>query len=201
LLAGEEKSDKGDNDFNRKIAYKPQDIEAEHIRVRDLFKEINKEILMSELWFKLKINEIENMYLDELNTGTLQKVLVAKTLATDAELYILDEPSAFLDVEERLNIAKIIQTIIAKRRKTAFVVDHDILFIDFISDKLIVFSGEPGVSGVCTKPKDKKTGMNEFLKILNVTYRKDLKSSRPRVNKLDSAKDKEQKKIGNYYIY
>jgi len=201
LLAGEEKSDTKNNDFSRKIAYKPQDIEAEHITIRELFKGTNNEVLMSELWFKLKINEIENLYLDELNTGTLQKVLIAKTLATDADLYILDEPSAFLDVEERLNIAKIIQTIIAKRKKTAFIVDHDILFIDFISDRLIVFSGQPGVSGVCTKPKDKKTGMNEFLKILNVTYRKDIRSSRPRINKLDSAKDKEQKKAGNYYIY
>jgi ATP-binding cassette subfamily E protein 1 len=201
LLAGAEKEDNETNVFNMRMSYKPQDFDAEHVRVKEFFKGVNQEILMSELWFKLKINEIEELFLDELNTGTLQKIMIAKALSTDAEIYLLDEPSAFLDVEERINVAKIIQSIIAKRKKVAFVVDHDILFVDFISDKIIVFDGKPGEEGFCTKPKDKKGGMNQFLKILDVTYRKDLKSGRPRVNKLNSAKDKEQKAEGNYYIY
>ncbi len=202
LLTGDEYSDdKNNSTLNKTMAYKPQDIYSEHIKVKDFFKNTNTELLMSEIWFKLKINEIEDLYLDELNTGTLQKIWIAKILATNADLYLLDEPSAFLDVEEKLNIAKIVQSIIAKRKKAAFIVDHDILFIDFISDKLLVFDGEPGKNGFCTKPKEKKAGMNEFLKILNITYRKDAKSGRPRVNKFDSAKDKEQKRSSNYYIY
>jgi len=201
LLAGVEKEDNEINVFNKRMSYKPQDFDGEHVKVREFLKGVNQEILMSELWFKLKINEIEDLYLDELNMGTLQKIMIAKTLTTDAEIYLLDEPSAFLDVEERINIAKIIQSIIAKRKKVAFVVDHDILFVDFVSDKIIVFDGKPGIEGFCTKPKDKKRGMNQFLKILDVTYRKDLKSGRPRVNKLNSTKDKEQKADGNYYIY
>jgi len=188
---------------NLKFANKPQslmlsDNEME-LNVMLYLKDTNPEIL-KDLWNKLNIERIKSYKLKELNGGDLQKVITVKTLATDANVYLLDEPSAFLDVEERLNVAKAIRNVIFGKNKVAFVVDHDILFLDFISDATIIFSGTPAKKGEATKIINKKEGMNNFLELLNMTYRKDPVTKRPRINKLNSTKDKEQKKIKKYYL-
>ena len=202
LLANVEIPDNTKLDFNMKIAYKPQSlmlIENKDLTVREYLKNTNQEILKTELWGKLSLERISNYKLGDLNGGDLQKVFVAKALAEDADIYLLDEPSAFLDVEERLNVAKAIRNIILKRKKVVFVVDHDILFIDYISDKIMVFEGTPGIKGFASKPLNKKEGMNKFLKMIDITYRKDPQTKRPRINKKGSVKDNEQKSTGNYY--
>jgi len=157
--------------------------------------------LLKDLWNKLNIERIKMYKLGELNGGDLQKVITTKVLATNANVYLIDEPSAFLDVEERLNIGKAIRNIILEKNKVAFVVDHDILFLDFISDAILMFSGTPGQQCHASNIMNKKEGMNKFLKILNITYRKDPITKRPRINKQNSSKDKDQKLAGNYYSF
>ncbi len=203
LIAGLEKPDNTTFFNDLQISYKPQSLKLEdkNITVMELLKNTNQELLQTELWGKLNLEKIKDYKLSELNGGDLQKVFISKCLATDADIYLIDEPSAFLDVEERLNVAKAIRNIIYKRKKAGFIVDHDILFIDYISDKVLVFEGIPAKRGFAHQPENKINGMNKFLKLLNITYRKDPNSKRPRVNKLDSTKDKEQKISGNYYIY
>lgn len=187
-----------------KFSYKPQSLmltkEQMELPVMLYLKDCNSEIL-KDLWNKLNIERIKMYKLNELNGGDLQKVIVTKSLATDANVYLIDEPSAFLDVEERLNVAKAIRNVIFGKNKVAFVVDHDILFLDFISDAMLIFEGVPGKIGKASKILNKKEGMNQFLKSLNITYRKDATTKRPRINKLNSSKDKEQKQLGNYYSY
>jgi len=204
MLANIETPTSGTVNSKMRISYKPQSLllnKLDNITVKGFLKETNQEILKSELWGKLNLEIIKDYNLNELNGGDLQKVFVAKCLATDADIYLIDEPSAYLDVEERLNVAKAIKNMIRKTGKIGFVVEHDILFIDYISDKLIVFEGEAGKNGFANAPVGKKEGMNQFLKILNISYRQDPASKRPRVNKLNSTKDQEQKKEGKYYIY
>jgi ATP-binding cassette, sub-family E, member 1 len=203
-IAGVEEPDKGKISHKLKIAYKPQGLFQKELMeetVKDFLKNTNQEILNTYIKGRFNLDYIKEYKLKELNGGDLQKVFIAKTLATDADIYLFDEPSAYLDVEERLNVAKMIRQIIAKRKKSAFVVDHDILFCDYISDKLTVFTGTPGKEGYAKSPGDKKAKMNEFLKILNISYRMDPNSKRPRINKFGSVKDNEQKKSGNYYTY
>jgi ATP-binding cassette subfamily E protein 1 len=112
---------------------------------------------------------------------------------------LLDEPSAYLDVEERLNMARTIRRVIEAQNVPAFVVEHDVVTQDFIADKLMIFSGNPGVSGVAYPPTSLRTGMNEFLKEMDVTFRRDFITRRPRVNKEGSKMDSFQKQIGEYY--
>ena len=117
----------------------------------------------------------------------------------DADIYALDEPSAFLDIEDRISLAKFIQRLIKAKGKSALIIDHDIQLIDLVSDSLILFNGIPGVEGVGSSPITKEIGMNEFLKSLNISFRRDETTGRPRVNKEDSRLDRSQKKEGNYY--
>ena len=117
----------------------------------------------------------------------------------DAEIYLFDEPTAFLDVEQRLIAARVIRKMVESRNAASLIVDHDIVFIDYISDRAMVFDGTPGLNGHASKPTDLRNAMNEFLGNLNITFRRDKETKRPRVNKLDSYKDREQKEKGEYY--
>ena len=134
-----------------------------------------------------------------LSGGELQKVAVASCLLQKVDVYALDEPSAFLDVEDRIAIAKFIQKFVRSFGKSAIIIDHDIQLMDLISDNMVMFEGESGKEGHATKPLSKADAMNRFLKSLDISFRRDEKSKRPRVNKAESRLDKEQKQTGNFY--
>ncbi|MCX8184588.1 MAG: ribosome biogenesis/translation initiation ATPase RLI [Sulfolobales archaeon] len=209
LIVGEIEPNVGHVPFRGlRISYKPQYIKGEEFPweyVGEALESISKEGIASSEWFaeevtkKFKLHKLKEKKIRELSGGELQKFSVAIALARDAELYVLDEPSAFLDVDERLTVAKAIRKIIEGRKTACLVIDHDIVLIDYISDRLIVFSGEPGVRGQCVGPIDIRRGMNTLLKELEVTFRRDIKTGRPRVNKPDSYLDRYLKSVGEYY--
>ena len=136
---------------------------------------------------------------NQLSGGELQRVAIAKCLSQDVDLYLMDEPSAYLDVEQRLIVAKVVRDIMEKKGKTAFIVDHDLLFLDFLSKRLAVFNGQPAIKGVLEGIFEMEEGMNKFLAKLDLTFRRDPESNRPRANKPNSVKDREQKSTGKYY--
>ena len=145
------------------------------------------------------MNLLLDRNLAELSGGELQKVAITACLSRSADLYLLDEPSAYLDVEERLNMAKAIRRVVENRNVTGFVVEHDVVAQDFIADRLMVFSGKPGTAGVANPPTSLRRGMNTFLKDVEVTFRRDPATKRPRVNKEGSKLDRLQKQVGEYY--
>ncbi len=193
ILAGVLSPDEGEIKEKIKIAYKPQYIRVESDEfVRNVLPRIDNRIIQA-LGVRL------NKRLNELSGGELQRVAIAKTLLTDADLYVLDEPSAHLDVEERLVLSKLLRDFVFENEKTVFVIDHDIMFIDYVSDRLMVFQGKPGVKGKTYGPLPMREGMNLFLKNLGITMRRDKQTNRPRINKEGSVLDREQKEKGEYY--
>ena len=154
-----------------------------------------KNILIGDLNLEMLFDK----KISELSGGQLQRVAIAECLAKDADVYLLDEPSAYLDVEQRLKISKVIKEMMRVRRASAIVVDHDLLFIDYLSDELIVFDGIPAEKGSLTGPLEMQEGMNIFLEDLNMTFRRDEENHRPRANKQDSQMDKKQKGEGKLY--
>jgi len=147
----------------------------------------------------LKVDLLLDRNVADLSGGELQKVAIASCLSRSAELYLLDEPSAYLDVEERLNMARAIRRVIEGHNVTAFVVEHDVVAQDFVADHLMVFSGKPGEMGTANPPVSLRKGMNMFLKEMQVSFRRDPATKRPRVNKEGSKLDKFQKQIDEYY--
>ncbi|HIE14093.1 TPA: ATP-binding cassette domain-containing protein, partial [Candidatus Bathyarchaeota archaeon] len=208
ILAGVEKPDRGEQPLegeSLRVSYKPQYISTDfHGTVEDLLVKIVEEDFNSS-WYKsqilrpLRIYKLLDKIVAELSGGELQKVAITACLSRSADIYLLDEPSAYLDVEERLSVAKIIRRVVEEHSSAAFVVEHDIITQDFTADRLIIFTGEPGVHGVANSPTNLRDGMNAFLKEMNVTFRRDPKTKRPRVNKEGSRLDQYQKRIGQYY--
>jgi ATP-binding cassette subfamily E protein 1 len=205
ILAGIEETDDKRKFAELTVSYKPQYISAMYEgTVQELLMSIAKEDFTSS-WYKteilqpLKANLLLERNVTELSGGELQKVAIAACLSRSAQLYLLDEPSAYLDVEERLNMARAIRRVVETRNATAFVVEHDVVAQDFIADRLMIFTGEPGVKGIANPPTSLRDGMNMFLKDVGVTFRRDPLTKRPRVNKEGSKRDKFQKDIGEYY--
>lgn len=185
------------------VAYKPQYVEPiphttveEFLHTRMSTESREAKHLLIE---PLHLSSLYEKQLDTLSGGELQRVAIAAALGSDASLVLLDEPSAMLDVEQRLQMAKTIRTIVDVQEKTVLVVDHDLMFMDYVSDRLLLFEGEPGTHGKVYGPLPMEEGMNGLLKQLGITVRRDQSTKRPRVNKQGSVKDAEQKKEGNYY--
>ena len=205
MIAGVEKPDSGEIDKKVKIAYKPQyltsDVDVEVISVLDKANEIPimGSIEEEQIVEPLKIKKLYNKSVKNLSGGELQKVAVVSCLLQKADVYALDEPSAFMDVEDRIAIAKFIQKFVRSYGKSAIIIDHDLLLMDLISDSMVIFEGTSGVEGHATSPLSKTEAMNQFLKSLEITFRRDEKTLRPRVNKDASRLDKQQKDSGNYY--
>ena len=198
ILAGVLKQDKGEIASKVKVSYKPQYLEASNSMVIEVLKDaFNK--YTNQIINPLNLQSLSLNKLSELSGGELQRVAIAHCLQHDADLYLLDEPSAYLDSEQRLILSKIIRDFVEQKSASALIVDHDLLFVDYISDKLIVFEGKPAIEGSITGPFEMEDGMNKFLKELNITLRRDPETNRPRVNKLDSRLDREQKESGKYY--
>ncbi len=210
LLAGELEPDEGYRvTEGLRISYKPQYVKAEQYpwdTVEEALKDLEKEspIVASE-WFKvdvvrkLRLHKLGERRVSELSGGELQKFAIMVALAREADIYLFDEPSAYIDVEERLTVSKAIKRVSEVRKSLTFVVDHDLSIIDYIANRVMVFSGRPGIEGVATQPLDLREGMNKFLKEVGVTFRRDPRTGRPRINKPGSYLDRKQKSLGEYY--
>ncbi|MBD3249558.1 ribosome biogenesis/translation initiation ATPase RLI [Candidatus Woesearchaeota archaeon] len=199
MLAGEIEPDKGNISEGIKVSYKPQYLksESDELVATVLKQAIDK--YSKTIINPLNIKPLITKQLNQLSGGELQRVSIALCLSKEADLYLLDEPSAYLDVEQRLVISKIIKELMEDKGKTALIVDHDLLFIDYLSQKLLVFDGQPAVKGEAKGPFIMEKGMNVFLEDLNMTFRRDPESNRPRANKEESVKDREQKAEEKYY--
>ncbi|QGA80294.1 ribosome biogenesis/translation initiation ATPase RLI [Candidatus Nanohalobium constans] len=201
MLAGAIESDEGDSP-DISISYKPQYLDTSDAKVEDAISEVanpNGRKFETRIAEPLELEPLYEQKLSELSGGELQRVGVAICLAKDADLYLLDEPSAYLDVESRVELGKTLKRFARKTEKPLMVIDHDLLLLDYIADRGMVFKGEPGEEGVSTEPKKIGEAMNEFLKEVEITFRKDPETGRPRANKPDSQKDQSQRSKDEYY--
>ena len=194
IIAGVDKCDEGSVSSNVKVSYKPQYLDIRSEQIVESYLNVEDTLIHS-----MNLEPLLKSRLSDLSGGELQRVAIADCLSRDADLYLLDEPSAYLDVESRLKISKVIRDRMEQSGKTALVIEHDLVFVDYLADGLIVFEGTPAKEGFVKGTFGMETGMNRFLKNLNVTLRRDPDSLRPRINKADSRLDREQRASGKFY--
>jgi ATP-binding cassette subfamily E protein 1 len=205
MIAGEIEPDEGWCTMDAKVSYKPQHVNTDfdgtvsqwldsEIGMTWRSGEFNTQVIRP-----LQIDQMVELRARRLSGGELQAVSIAICLGRDADLYLLDEPSAHLDVNARMEAAKAIRRTMLAKEKAAMVIDHDIYFIDIVSDSLLVFEGQGSVQGKAHGPLGLRPGMNRFLEGVDVTFRRDHESHRPRINKPGSRKDREQKRDGEFF--
>ena len=206
MLAGAEKPD-GDVDVPAmNISMKPQKITPKFQgTVRQLFfKRIKSAFLnpqfQTDVYKPLKLDDFIDQEVQNLSGGELQRVAIVLALGIPADIYLIDEPSAYLDSEQRIIAARVIKRFIMHSKKTAFIVEHDFIMATYLADRVIVFDGTPSIDARANTPESLLTGCNRFLQSLDVTFRRDPNSYRPRINKFQSQLDQEQKLAGNYFF-
>ena len=205
ILAGELEADSGKLDTKLKISYKPQYITADfegtvkELLYSEAFDVMETGFFQSEVLEPLNIKHLMEKKVKTLSGGELQRVAITLCLAKEADIYLIDEPSAYLDSNQRMNAAKTIRRMMEKSGKSGMIIDHDMYFLDMVSDSMMVFGGNPGHQGIADGPFDMREGMNKFLSAVDITFRRDAESHRPRINKPDSRLDREQKSKGEYY--
>jgi len=188
------------------ISYKPQKIAPKyeglvrHLLLERIPQMVNHPTFKTDVMNPLQMERLLDLEVQNLSGGELQRVALVLCLGKPADVYLIDEPSAYLDSEQRLHAAKVIKRHVLHAKKTAFIVEHDFIMSTYLADRVIVMNGTPAVDTVATPPSSLLTGMNTFLQHLNITFRRDNESHRPRINKLESVKDVEQKKSGNYFF-
>ncbi|ESQ37161.1 hypothetical protein EUTSA_v10002453mg [Eutrema salsugineum] len=204
MLAGAFPDEKGIPVFN--VSYKPQGIDSKRActvrqllldRIRDAYVHPQ---FVSDVVRPLQIEELLDQQICDLSGGEKQRVAITLCLGKPADIYLIDEPSAHLDSQQRITASKVIKRFILHAKKTAFIVEHDFIMATYLADRVIVYEGQPSVKCVANSPQSLLTGMNLFLSHLNITFRRDPTNFRPRINKLESLKDREQKAAGSYYF-
>ncbi len=205
MIAGEIEPDMGWCTMDATVSYKQQHVRTDFDgSVQDwLDTELGGRWRSGEFHTQvirpLQVDQLLELRAKKLSGGELQAVCIAICLGKEADLYLLDEPSAHLDANARMEAAKAIRRTMKSNEKAAMVIDHDIYFIDIVSDSLLVFDGEGGKHGNAQGPLSLRKGMNRFLADVDVTFRRDHESHRPRINKPNSRKDREQKASGEYF--
>jgi ATP-binding cassette, sub-family E, member 1 len=206
MLAGVDRPDSGNIEIGARISFKPQYLKQDYdgdvhslLYVAYHQNAIEDSKIEEQILIPMGIKKLYERNVKNLSGGELQKVAVAASLMRQADIYALDEPSAFLDIEDRIALAKFLQRFIRAQGKSAIIIDHDIQLIDHVADSLVIFEGYPSLEGKASPPMQKEAGMNKFLKALSVTYRRDENTGRPRVNKEGGRLDRMQKDSGDYY--
>jgi ATP-binding cassette subfamily E protein 1 len=188
------------------VSYKPQKIAPKFQgTVRELLHKRIREAIVhpqfaTDVTKPLNIENIIDQAVPHLSGGELQRVAIVLCLGKPADIYLIDEPSAYLDSEQRILAAKVIKRFILHAKKTAFVVEHDFIMATYLADRVVVYDGRPGVECTAHSPESLLSGMNRFLKQLEITFRRDPTNFRPRINKYNSVKDVEQKSTGNFFF-
>ncbi|KAI5134036.1 ATP-binding cassette, sub-family E, member 1 [Nematocida ausubeli] len=206
MLSGELPTDNGKEIPKLTVSVKPQKLSPKYAdTVRNLFLAKAKHALVDSLFTievmnPLDIRSLFEKTVKELSGGELQRVAIALCLSKPADLYLIDEPSAYLDSDQRIIVSKVLKRFITSQQRAAFIVEHDMIMATYVADRMMVFEGVPGVECTVTAPCGVVDSMNKFLKSLDVTFRRDAENFRPRINTPNSAKDREQKESGNYFF-
>lgn len=128
------------------VSYKPQKISPKftstvrsllHAKIRDAYLHPQ---FGSDVMKPLRIEELMDQEVQNLSGGELQRVAIALCLGKPADLYLIDEPSAYLDSEQRIITAKTIKRFIMHAKKTAFIVEHDFIMSAYLADRVVVYT-------------------------------------------------------------
>ena len=145
-----------------RVAFKPQNIDLIQQRFQGSVRDFLEETKERDFDLTpLELSGILDHKVKEVSGGELQRMAIAATLQRKADIYFFDEPSSYLDVKQRLGIAKVIRELAAEKK--VMLVEHDLAVLDYLSDYIHVMYGKEGVYGIVSSLKSVRVGINEFL--------------------------------------
>ncbi|KAG2562544.1 hypothetical protein PVAP13_8KG281100 [Panicum virgatum] len=151
---------------NLKAIIKPQYVDhipkAVQGNVGQVLEQKDERDMKAELCVDLELNQVIDRNVGDLSGGELQRFAIAVVAVQNAEIYMFDEPSSYLDVKQRLKAAQVIRSLL-RPNSYVIVVEHDLSVLDYLSDFICCLYGKPGAYGVVTLPFSVREGINIFL--------------------------------------
>lgn len=150
LLDGKSLLDLKGDEIAKKVAYVPQMMnESYEINVTEFLMMGRKPYvswgfsdndidIVADIMKELSIEHIAEKGFNELSGGQKQKVLIARALVQEAEVYILDEPISFLDIKNQIEVLKILKKLAKEQGKIVIVVIHDLNMAMKFADKILL---------------------------------------------------------------
>ena len=112
---------------------------------------------------ELDLTHLPDRDVDMLSGGELQRFAIGVVATQNADTYIFDEPSSYLDVRQRMKTALVIRSPEISPTTYVITVEHDLAVLDYLSDFVCCLYGVPGAYGVVTMPFSVREGINIFL--------------------------------------
>ena len=153
LLDGQEMKQMSSMEIAKKIGYVPQSISntfpatvfdtvlmgrRPHLGWRSSEEDIDTVL---EVLTMLKIKYLAMRDFNEISGGQQQKVLIARALAQDAEILLLDEPTSNLDIRHQLEVMEILTKLVKKKGLSVMMAIHDLNLASRYSDRIIMLNG------------------------------------------------------------
>ncbi|GAU15729.1 hypothetical protein TSUD_235420 [Trifolium subterraneum] len=149
-----------------KAIIKPQYVDhipkAVEGNVGQVLDQKNERDMKETLCADLELNQVIDRNVGDLSGGELQRFAIAVVAIQNAEIYMFDEPSSYLDVKQRLKAARVVRSLL-RPNSYVIVVEHDLSVLDYLSDFICCLYGKPGAYGVVTLPFSVREGINIFL--------------------------------------
>jgi NitT/TauT family transport system ATP-binding protein len=111
--------------------------------LRSITNEAERKKELNELFELINLKEFEHHYPHELSGGMRQRVELARVLAGDSDILLLDEPFSALDYQTRLRLRNELNRLLVKRPRTVIFVTHDIEEAAQLADRVLVLSHRP----------------------------------------------------------
>lgn len=94
-----------------------------------------------------EIAHLKNNRFYELSDGQLQRVLIARALAQDTAIIILDEPTAHLDIHHTIKIFSLLKKLVAETQKTIIISSHEVNLAIQLSDEIVLITAQKFLTG------------------------------------------------------
>ena len=129
--------------------------------VRDLLGKVQERMTVKQAAETFDLTEVLDRELDKLSGGELQRVAMAATMMKEADVYFFDEPTSYLDIYQRVKMARLIKDFATD--KQIIVIEHDLAILDYLADNVNVVYGSEGAYGVFTLARQVRTAINVYL--------------------------------------
>jgi ATP-binding cassette subfamily E protein 1 len=130
--------------------------------VADVLAQKDEKHASAEIAQELDLAHLMNRKLSVLSGGELQRLAIACLCVQKADIYMVDEPSAYLDIRQRCRAAQVIRSALSDTSRIV-VVEHDLAVLDYVSDLVCCLWGSPGAYGAVSAPFGSSEGINNFL--------------------------------------
>lgn len=169
FVDGKDRRNYSRKELAKKICLMPQSLTTAHIRVRELvsfgrFSHLNSFGFLSDndrqsvdrALIDSDSVSLADKYADEISGGELRKVFFAMMLCTDADVFLLDEPTANLDASHKRALLSMLESLCRKKGKTVAIVLHDVNDALAFADRIVALD-----HGKCVFSGDRNDAINE----------------------------------------